>query len=260
MKKSLLLTRLAVSVFMFFIMLHLSGQSVVFTEYFSGFTTGTHTSPSTFDNSGTLDTKTAVPGWTGFKIYSAGGEIKLGTSAVPGWIETPPIDLSGYDGEIFVEFDISGWPDDAAVVQVSLNGSPLGNTIAPADEFQTVEIPLTEGITTAKLKFESLAKRFFLDNLRIIVQNVTSTGTYNTLQSGVKVYPNPAGDIINIDNLNGISRLEIINSNGRVMEVIDLSETEKAELALNDFSPGIYIIRFYTGRSTFTKRFVKYEW
>jgi hypothetical protein len=259
MKKSLLLTRLAVSVFISFIMLHLSGQSVVFTENFSGFTTGTHSSPSTYDNSGTLDTKTAVPGWTGFKIYSAGGEIKLGTSDVPGWIETPLIDLSGYEGDILIEFDISRWPDDAAIVQVSLNGSPLGNTIAPADEFQTVEIPLTEGTTTAKIKFESLAKRFFLDNLRIIVQNVTSAGTHNSLQSRVKAYPNPAGDLINIDNLNGISRLEIININGRVMKSIDLSETERVVLTLNDFSPGIYIIKFFSGRSTFTSRFVKYE-
>jgi hypothetical protein len=59
--------------------------------------------------------------------------------------------------------------------------------------------------------------------------------------------------------LNGINRLEIADINGRVMEVIDLSETEKVELALNDFSPGIYIIRFFSGRRTFTARFVKYE-
>jgi hypothetical protein len=238
---------------------HQFGQSVVFTEDFSGFTTGTHSSPSTYDNSGTLDTKTSIPGWTGFKIYSAGGEIKLGTSDVPGWIETPSIDLSGYEGDVFVEFDISRWPDDAAIVQVSLNGSPLGNTIATTEEFRTVEIPLTEGVSPAKIKFESLAKRFFLDNIRIVVQNITSTGVHHPLKSRVKVYPNPAGDIITIDNLNGISRLEIINLNGRVIEVIDLSDTEKVDLALNDFSPGIYLIRYFTGRSSFTTKFVKYE-
>jgi hypothetical protein len=259
MKKSLLLSFTVVLSFILSLSFNVEGQTVVFSENFSGFSNGTHASQSSYDYSGVLDTKTQLPGWTGFKIYSAGGEIKLGTSDVPGWIETPSVDLSGYEGDVFVEFDISRWPDDAAIVQVSLNGSPLGNTIAPADEFQTVEIPLTEGITTSKIKFESLAKRFFLDNIRIVVQNITSTGVHHPLQSRVKVYPNPAGDLINIDNLNGISRLEIINLNGRVMEVIDLSDTEKVDLALNDFSPGIYLIRYFTGRSTFTTRFVKYE-
>jgi hypothetical protein len=259
MKNSLLFTRLAVPVFLSCVIPHLSGQSVVFTEDFSGFTTCNHTDPSPKDLSGELDTKTALPGWTGFKIYSAGGEIKLGTSDVPGWIETPLINLSEYEGDLFVSFDISRWPDDDAIVQVSLNGSQLENTIAPTDDFQTVEIPLTEGISTCKIKFESLAKRFFLDNVRIVVQNVTSAGVFHPQESIVKIYPNPAGDFINIDNLNGINRLEIADINGRVMEVIYLSETEKVELALNDFSPGIYIIRFFSGRSTFTARFVKYE-
>ncbi|MCX6301686.1 MAG: T9SS type A sorting domain-containing protein [Bacteroidia bacterium] len=259
MKKSLLLSFTVVLSFLLSLSFNIEGQTVVFSENFSGFSNGTHASQSSYDYSGVLDTKTQLPGWTGYKVYSAGGEIKLGTSDVPGWIETPSIDLSGYEGDVFIEFDISRWPDDAAIVQVSLNGFPLGNTIAPADEFQTVEILLTEEITSAKIKFESLAKRFFLDNVRVVAQNATSAGNNYKFESRIKVYPNPAGDLINIDNLNGISRLEIINLNGRVMEAIDLSDTEKVDLALNDFPPGIYLIRFFTGRSSFTTRFVKYK-
>ena len=258
MKRSLLSIRLAASILSICFVTDVNGQSVVFSEDFSGFTTGTHSSPSTYDTSGGLDTKTGLPGWTGFKIYSAGGEIKLGTSDVPGWIETPLIDMSGYEGDLFVRFDISRWPDDAASVQVCLNGSPLGNTVIPTDGFQTIEMPLDNGIVSGKIKFESLAKRFFLDNIQIVVQNITSVRLPDLQQSLVRVYPNPASDIINIDNLSGYKRLEISDINGRVLEVIDLSETDKVEVSLAYLSPGVYIIKFISGRTTVMTRFVKY--
>lgn len=258
MKSPLLFTRLATAILLFSSSPYLSAQTVVFSEDFSGFTTGTHASPSTYDLSASLDTKTSVPGWTGFKVYSAGGEIKLGTSEVPGWIETPEVSLSGYDGDMFVKFDVARWPDDAASVRVMLSGSQIGETISPSSEFQSVEIPLTKGISSCKIKFESLAKRFFLDNVRIV--NQIPTGYNEALQKvrDIRIYPNPATDYITIDGLSGSTGLRIYNAGGK--EVYSLASVfgETGLINITGLYPGIYLIRIIFPGKVHVSRFVKY--
>ena len=63
-------------------------------EDFSGFTDGTHATPGSTDISVTLNSYTQEPGWSGLKVFSAGGEIKLGSSSAAGYIITPTLVLS----------------------------------------------------------------------------------------------------------------------------------------------------------------------
>jgi Secretion system C-terminal sorting domain len=258
MKNPLLFIRLAHAIFLSCIIPNLSGQTVVFSEDFSGFTAGSHSSQASYDYSQVLDTKTINPGWTGFKIYSAGGEIKLGISNVPGWIETPEINLSGYEGDLFVKFDISQWPDDEASVRVLLNGSQIGITISPGNEFQTIEIPVEDGVASGKIRFESMAKRFFLDNVQVISQNPTGSVDSEIQKPGVNIYPNPAGDIVNIDNLSAYEKLEIYSLDGKIVLETDLSGTARVTIALNSMPSGIYILRFVSVGSVRKIRLIKY--
>lgn len=138
-------------------------------EDFSGFTSGTHESPATTDISSSLDTYTQTSGWTGLKIYSAGGEIKLGTSSASGYIITPTIDLS--DGGS-ISFDYSKWASDASVIQVfhapdGVNFVQIGDDIAPETDFQNVSLEISEGTASSKIKIGTNVKRCFLDNIVI---------------------------------------------------------------------------------------------
>jgi hypothetical protein len=138
-------------------------------EDFSGFTSGTHASPATTDISGSLDTYTQTSGWTGLKIYSAGGEIKLGTSSANGYIITPTIDLS--DGGS-LSFDYSKWASDVSVVQVyhasdGVNFVQIGSDITPETDFQNVSIEIFGGTATSKIKIGTNVKRAFLDNIEV---------------------------------------------------------------------------------------------
>ena len=259
MKKSLFLISMTVSISFLCYPYDLSGQSVVFSEDFSGFTTGTHSSPSTYDQSGTLDNKTTEPDWSGSKVYSAGGEIKLGTADVPGWIEAPSIDLTGYEGIPVLRFDISRWPDDVTSVQVYLNDSPLGESFAPADEFQTVDLPLTDAGLTGKIKFESLSKRFFLDNVQVIAQNVTYITKDDQPYRQVKIFPNPVCDIIHFENLIGYNRLEIRDIYGRIIKSAEIEGRDKLEFYLTGIPPGIYIVRFISDTGCYSSRIIKYQ-
>jgi len=228
----------------------------VFSEDFSGFTTGTHASPSTYDLSATLDSKTSVPGWTGYKVYSAGGEIKLGTAEVPGWIETPEIIMAGYGGNLLLKFDISRWPDDAATVRVLVNGSQIGETLAPSNEFQSMAISLPEGISSGKVRFESSAKRFYLDNVKIAAQY--PTGIKDAAREKVKVFPNPAADIIIIDNAILFDKLEVYNVSGMLLESVELPDKMSTEYSMSGYSQGLYFFRFLSQGAVFTVKVVKY--
>ena len=256
MKRSLLILRSAFSILSLCSGFILNGQEAVFSEDFSGFTTGTHSTPATNDISGALDPKTHIAGWTGSKVYSAGGEIKLGTSEVSGWIETPLINMSGHEGGLYIRFDICRWPGDDAKIQVYLNGLPLGNEITPADEFQTAKIDITSGIVSGKFKFASLAKRFFLDNITIAKGNATSVSLPDKASILPEIFPNPACDFISISNVEDYSRLEISGISGRVVMIIDPLENDRIEVSLNGLSPGFYIIRFISRRGTFISRFL----
>ena len=254
MKRSLLIRRSAVIFFLVTSGFILKGQQVVFSEDFSGFTTGTHTTPSTSDISGSLDSRTGIPGWTGSKVYSAGGEIKMGTSSLTGWIETPSVNLA--QGDLILKFDISCWPGDASTVQVYLNTTPMGNVISPADNFQRMTIAVPGGSVSGKFKFEGLTKRFFLDNISVEKGNLSSVNLPGQSFRKLLIWPNPASDLLRIENDGLSGRIEITDLSGRVVKLIESSGRNVDEISLEGFSSGIYLIRLTSGRIIYTSRLI----
>ena len=254
MKSSLLIRRSAVIFFLVTSGFILKGQQVVFSEDFSGFTTGTHTTPSTSDISGSLDSRTGIPGWTGSKVYSAGGEIKMGTSSLTGWIETPSVNLA--QGDLMLKFDISSWPGDASTVQVYLNGTTMGNVISPTDNFQRITIVVPGGPASGKFKFEGLTKRFFLDNISVEKGNISSVSLPGKSIRKLLIWPNPAYDFARIENDGLSGRIEIIDMSGRVVKYIESSGRNVYEVSLEGFSSGIYLIRFTSGSNIYTSRLI----
>lgn len=245
----------AVILFFLFPGFFLKGQQVVFAEDFSGFITGTHLTPSTSDASGALDSRTAVPGWTGSKVYSAGGEIKLGTASLTGWIETPSINLSEEDH--ILKFDISRWPGDASTVQVYIDDVPVGDVITPEDEFQTNIIAIPAGSVPGKIRFAGLTKRFFLDNISIERGNVSSSFSVpGKVQEKPVIYPNPASDFIRIENTGDFSRMEIADVSGRIIKIIVLSGKDNKVLSLEGLPAGLYFVRFSSGKMIYTSRLI----
>jgi len=138
-------------------------------EDFSGFTAGTHASPSTTDWAAELDTYTMYSGWTGLKVYSAGGEIKIGTSSANGYIITPAIDLS--EGAS-LNFDYAQWGTDVSVIQIfhasdGINFVQVGVDITPTTDFQSYSLQINDGTTDSKIKIATDVKRAYLDNIEV---------------------------------------------------------------------------------------------
>lgn len=237
---------------------HIEAQSILFSEDFSGFSTGNHTTPSTSDASSSLDTRTAVPGWTGALIYPAGGEIKAGTGTNSGWIETPEINLADAGGNFIIRFDLARWPGDNTTVQVFFNNEERGGVLTPADNFQTYEIQCLNDASSGKIKIKGLTKRFYLDNFSVVKAGIPASLSSEEIPfPQLRIYPVPAQNSITVDNSFGFEEMSIININGRKIRTHLTDGMETVRIDLSDLQNGVYILRGRKGTISENLRFIK---
>ncbi len=147
-------------------------------ETFVNCSAGTHGAPSGTDISTALDTKLQSAGWTGSKIYEAGGEVKLGTSSILGYITTRTVDLSSNGGNFELTVDLCKYGSDAGLVQIfhapdGVTFTQIGTDITPSainTVFETHTLSITGGTVNTKIKISAKAaanNRFYIDNISI---------------------------------------------------------------------------------------------
>lgn len=93
---------------------------------------------------------------------------------------------------------------------------------------------------------EETSKAYFI---RAIVE-YTATGVIEELEGTmIKVYPNPASNVLNIDASNDVRQVTFINSVGQ--EVYNtLLETDQTSVNLNGYSEGVYMVQFKSSDGT----------
>ncbi len=147
-------------------------------ENFDGITDGTHATPGSTDISATINSYTQTTGWSGNKIFPAGGEIKIGSSSASGYIITPAVDLSQGGS---VSFDYSKYGSDVAFVQVfhaadGVTFEQVGSNITPETAFLSHSVEITGGTVVSKIKIGTNTKRAYLDNIAVQCGGSTSEG------------------------------------------------------------------------------------
>ena len=117
-----------------------------------------------------LDQYTGTIGWTGSKVFEAAGRVKLGSGSAIGYIVTPAVNIPA--GAVLT-CKIAKYGTDTGTVdiQLSANGgefaSLLAEAIAPVADGDTYTVNFAEAVSSAKIKFISSAKRFYLDDVVI---------------------------------------------------------------------------------------------
>jgi hypothetical protein len=160
---------------------------VVMSETFDKVTTNTLKTPGSTDAGllqTSMDALTVLPGWTGSKVYPAGGALKLGASAVAGILTTPSLDLSAQSGTFNLTFKSMTWSGDTTHLRIYVD-NVLAKEITGlnADTFYVFKTygpyEFTGGTATSKIKFTtsgSVAKnsRFYLDSI-VVSQSASTT-------------------------------------------------------------------------------------
>ena len=67
----------------------------------------------------------------------------------------------------------------------------------------------------------------------------------------VSIYPNPVKDhfTIELDNHELMNQVEVINIEGRVVESIAINALSKINVKVNDWVPGIYMLKITTNNN-----------
>ncbi len=191
-------------------------SATLLNEPFTGFSTGTIASPGSTDVSGTLNSYTVVSGWTGSKIYSAGGAIKLGSSSAMGYIVTPSLDCSAGSGTLKFNLQTYGTDTKTVSAYISTDGgtnyTQLGTAITPTSSMVTQTLAFTGGTSTTKFKISAGAassNRFYLDT---VIVATSSSITAPTTQASAVVFSSVTSSQFTAGWTNG-------NGTGRIVKI-----------------------------------------
>ncbi len=94
-------------------------------------------------------------------------------------------------------------------------------------------------------------------NVDVMVSMETSS-IGEGLSSEFKMYPNPASYVLNIEGLENITKVEVFNTVGQRVRVIENVNTANVQISTGDLHTGIYFVNFYNDRSIVTtQKFMK---
>lgn len=93
--------------------------------------------------------------------------------------------------------------------------------------------------------------------ITINVSSTLSTGEVNGILDNVKIYPNPADNILFIDTIdNQIQKIEIFDLQGRLLKTIKENK-EKYQIDISIFSSATYLVKLSTEKGSQTVKVVK---
>jgi uncharacterized protein YjdB len=82
------------------------------------------------------------------------------------------------------------------------------------------------------------------------------TGIGSIIAGKLQIFPNPVIDVLNIENADEVKKVEIINSNGLVVKVVEI-HTQSAAINVQSLKAGFYIAKAFTDRGICVSTFIK---
>jgi hypothetical protein len=169
------------------------------------------------------------------------------------------------DGALYV-FDRCG------AGSASLNEEILSSDLATGDNFAlAVDMAGENIVATSRGDASSRGSAYFYASCGggTSMKNV-DTGSANenlsesiqnsrTLSPGIKCYPNPANEVINLTLINMDDQqntLYVSDINGKMLAVVNNIQTNHS-FDINNLAPGIYIIQVVNTTGTYTQKFIK---
>ena len=131
--------------------------------------------------SGSIATKSLQPdvtGWSSSKMYGGDRCARFGTSSVRGEVTSPTFQLNG---KATLTFRAAPWGSDGTNLEVYLGSTRIGSYTMAKEKWTDYTVDIT-GSGDCRLIF-SPDQRFFLDEVRIYVDNGGSTAIDNSVHA-----------------------------------------------------------------------------
>lgn len=94
------------------------------------------------------------------------------------------------------------------------------------------------------------------DNLSVEFVGGTA-GVEEVTAAKLSVFPNPAADVINVANVEGLNGIQIVDLNGRTVKSVNFNSVSEATVNVSDLTAGIYMMNIATEKGTSTQKIVK---
>ncbi|RWW92261.1 T9SS type A sorting domain-containing protein [Flavobacterium cerinum] len=139
-------------------------------------------------------------------------------------------------------------------------GLPAAGNVVPGSaaglDPDEVDVVSFAGSRTGAINAASATMHF--DN--IVVKAVGgTTGKEDFAANSFSVYPNPANDILNIDNtVNALMQdISIVDMNGRTVKTVKLNGESSVKVTISDLTTGIYMMNIQSDKGAITKKIIK---
>ena len=158
-----------------------------------------------------------------------------------------PAPSSGTTSPI-VTIQLTGTPT-SGIMMILANDSALANAVTPLKSFMQADM-----IDDAMASFANA-----VDSNASGLSGVTSFD-FSTLSTpseelvSFSIYPNPTTDVLHINQVRDITKLEIINVNGQLV----LTQSKSLEnINVSQLQNGVYFLKVHTENGIATKKFIK---
>lgn len=139
---------------------------VALQEGFGYMTEGTAASPDSKDVSASLDNYMEKEGWTGERVYQAGGAVKLGAASADGTLTTPKLHLYNKEKLFTVIVRAHSLSGKTPVFTVTANGKTGAYRLASAD--RTYYYQFDNGLTATDVSFHVRGDVAIIDSILIV--------------------------------------------------------------------------------------------
>lgn len=89
-----------------------------------------------------------------------------------------------------------------------------------------------------------------LDNIEVLEENKLSVADSNSVK--LKLYPNPATDILKIDGIKTLDKVRIFDMSGKMVK-----EVTTKDIDIKSLAPGQYIVNVYSGKEVISNKIIK---
>jgi hypothetical protein len=117
----------------------------------------------------------------------------------------------------------------------------------------TAELNATSSIRSANVLISSPG---LVPQTLIVTQEVGTTAVSNLQGSHIKMYPNPAKDVLYVDGFSANAMLSLFDVTGKLLFTQRLSSKQ---VNIRHLANGLYMIRITDKKGVSTKQFIKYE-
>lgn len=168
--------------------------------------------------------------------------------------------------DVYISGDFAGWPKPGTVDSLKMSTGLQLNVYELKMEVDSGDIQYKYFfVRNDSASWDHGEWQEEINRKATLTKDTTFFDNWGVLPSGIfeskamaeyKMYPNPVEDVLNINDLNDVNKIEIFDITGKMVQSA-IVESNRISVNISALNSGVYIVSFYTKNGIKTNKFVK---